>query len=59
MNYTYGLSCINTFLYSGASIVLNKYSLLERGFWDLIKKYNPTSFSGVPYTYEILYKIRL
>ena len=57
MNYTYGLSCINTFLYSGASIVLNKYSLLERGFWDLMKKYKPTSFSGVPYTYEVLHKI--
>ena len=57
MNYTYGLSCINTFLYSGGSIILNKYSLLERGFWNLLKLYNPTSFSGVPYTYEILYKI--
>lgn len=59
MNYTYGLSCINTFLYSGGSIVLNKYSLLERGFWDLLEKYNPTSFSGVPYTYEILNRIGL
>ena len=57
MNYTYGLSCINTFLYAGGSIVLNKYSLLERGFWALLEKYSPTSFSGVPFTYEILYKV--
>ena len=57
MNYTYGLSCINTFLFSGASIVLNNHSILEKSFWELINKFKPTSISGVPYTYEILDKI--
>tara|TARA_B100000242_G_scaffold276529_1_gene232475 strand:+ start:414 stop:1814 length:1401 start_codon:yes stop_codon:yes gene_type:complete len=57
MNYTYGLSCINTFLFSGASIVLNNHSILEKSFWELINNFKPSSISGVPYTYEILNKI--
>ena len=57
MNYTYGLSCINTFLYVGASIVLNNHSILEKSFWELVNKFKPTSIAGVPYTYEILNKI--
>ena len=49
MNYTYGLSCINTFLFSGASILLNNYSIFERDFWNIVKKFRPNSISGVPY----------
>lgn len=57
MNYTYGLSCINTFLFNGSSILLNNHSILEKSFWDLVNKFKPTSISGVPYTYEILNRI--
>ncbi len=57
MNYTYGLSCINTYLFSGASIVINNNSILEKSFWESINKFKPTSISGVPYTYEIFNKI--
>ena len=57
MNYTYGLSCINTFLCAGASIILNNHSILEKNFWELINKYKPTSIAGVPYTYEILHRL--
>jgi len=56
MNYTYGLSCINTFLYSGGSIILNSDAITTKGFWINLEKYKPTYFSGVPYTYEILSK---
>ncbi|WP_269622648.1 AMP-binding protein [Prochlorococcus marinus] len=59
MNYTYGLSCINTLLFSGGSIIVNKHSLVERSFWDLVAKYSPTTLAGVPYTYEMLYRIGL
>ena len=56
MNYTYGLSCINTFLYSGGSIILNSDAITTKGFWINLEEYKPTFFSGVPYTYEILSK---
>lgn len=54
MNYSYGLSIINTHLISGASLVLNNNSVMERSFWDLIQRHSPSSLGGVPYTYELL-----
>ena len=58
MNYSYGLSIINSHLYVGAKIVVTEKSLIQRDFWELVKINNVTSLSGVPYTYEILKKLR-
>lgn len=58
MSYTYGLSIINTHLYVGASIILTQKSIMEREFWHQFKEYQATSFGGVPYTYEMLEKLR-
>ena len=55
--YVYGLSVINTHILKGASIVLTNSSLIEKKFWDYIKKFKVTNFSGVPYSYFILEKI--
>lgn len=58
MNYTYGLSIINSHLLVGATIVMTKYTLMQREFWDSFRKNEATSFGGVPYTYEMLKKLR-
>jgi acyl-coenzyme A synthetase/AMP-(fatty) acid ligase len=58
-NYSYGLSVINSHLLSGASILLTNRSLLDAEFWKLINELNVTSLAGVPYSYEILLKLRL
>lgn len=58
MNYTYGLSIINSHLLVGATILLTEHSITTREFWNFFKAENATSFGGVPYTYEILRKIR-
>lgn len=58
-NYSFGLSIINSHLLAGASIVLTDRSLLDSGFWKLINDHKVTSLSGVPYTYEMLLKLRL
>jgi len=58
MNYSYGLSIINTHLSNGASIVLTEDSLMSKEFWALIKEKNVTNFGGVPYIYEMLKKLR-
>ena len=58
MNYTYGLSIINTHIYSGATIYLTEKTILEKQFWDFFAKYHITSFGGVPYTYEMLDRFR-
>ena len=59
MSYVYGLSIINTHLYNGATIVLNKYSVIEREFWNKVQNYKVTNFGGVPFTYSILNRIDL
>lgn len=58
-NYSYGLSVINSHLFSGASVALTNRSLLDAGFWKLINELNVTSLAGVPYSYEMLLKLRL
>ena len=58
MNYSYGLSIINSHICVGAKIVITNKSLIQRGFWELMKTHSVTSLSGVPYTYEILKKLR-
>ncbi|MCM1244956.1 MAG: AMP-binding protein [Roseburia sp.] len=54
MNYTYGLSVVNTHFFSGATILLTDRSVIDRKFWDFFRKYQVTSLAGVPYTYELL-----
>lgn len=57
MNYTYGLSIINSHLMVGATLILTEKTLIQREFWNMFVKYQVTSFGGVPYTYEILDKL--
>lgn len=59
MNYTYGLSIINSQLSAGGSIVMSEATLMDRKFWEQIESYTPTYFGGVPYTYEMLNRIGL
>lgn len=58
MNYTYGLSIINSHLYVGATLLLTDKTLMEKGFWTFFNEQKATSFGGVPYTYEMLDKLK-
>ena len=58
MNYTYGLSIINTHISVGATILLTDKTLMQKEFWQFFKERGATSFGGVPYTYEMLDKLR-
>lgn len=58
MNYTYGLSIINSHLLVGATILLTDKGLMQKEFWNFFKSEGATSFGGVPYTYEMLDKLR-
>ena len=57
INYSYGLSIINSHLLIGAAIVLTDKTVFFRDFWILFKDYKCTSFAGVPYTYTMLKRI--
>lgn len=58
MNYTYGLSIINSHLLVGATILVTEKAIMQKDFWEFFKKESATSFGGVPYTYEMLDKLR-
>lgn len=58
MNYSYGLSIINTHLAVGATILVTDKGLMQKEFWSFFKEQKVTSFGGVPYTYEMLDRLR-
>ena len=56
IQYSYGLSIVNSHLMVGATILLTKKSIIEKNFWTFFKKNKATSLSGVPFTFEMLKK---
>ncbi len=58
MSYSYGLSIINSHLLAGATIVLTDGSIVLRNFWKIFNENQCTSFAGVPYSYQLLYKTK-
>jgi long-chain acyl-CoA synthetase len=58
MHYTFGLSIINSHIALGATILVTKQPLLSKEFWNFVRAHEATSLSGVPYSFEILSRIR-
>ena len=58
MNYVYGLSIINSHFLVGATLLLTDRGLMQKEFWNFFREAGATSFGGVPYTYEMLDKLR-
>jgi len=58
MYYSYGMSVINSHLIKGATILLTDKAVMQREFWSFIKEQKATSIAGVPYTYEMLKRLR-
>ena len=58
MHYSFGISIINSHLIKGATILLNSRSIIEKEFWAFFREQQASSLSGVPYTFEILKKLR-
>lgn len=58
MHYSFGLSIINSHLRVGGTLLLTGDSIITRHFWDFFKSQKATSFSGVPYTYEVLRRLK-
>ena len=59
MQYTYGLSVLNSHFQSGACVLLTKSSVVQQGFWKFFERAGGTSLAGVPYTYELLRRLHL
>ncbi|MCL2578855.1 MAG: AMP-binding protein [Oscillospiraceae bacterium] len=58
IHHTMGLSVICSHISAGAKVLLNSLSLMEAAYWDFFKEHKPTTFTGVPYSYEVLKRLR-
>lgn len=58
MYYSFGMSVINSHLIKGANILLSDKAVIQKDFWTFLKEQKATSISGVPYTYEMLKRLR-
>lgn len=58
IQYTMGLNVINSHLYVGATVLLIKSNLMSMDFWNFIKEQRGTNFTGVPFSYEVMMKLR-
>ncbi len=58
MYYSYGMSVINSHFVKGATLLLTQKTVLEKEFWDFARSERATSIAGVPYTYEMLKRLR-
>lgn len=58
MYYSFGLSIINSHLLKGATILLTDKTYAQREFWNFLRENEATSMAGVPYTWEMLRRLR-
>ena len=58
MQYVYGTSIVNTHLMQGATLLLTTKGFMQKEFWQFFTEQGATSIAGVPYTYEMLKKLR-
>lgn len=58
-HYVYGLSIVHLAATHGASLFFPESSFVQRDFWDQGKQFGVTDFSGVPFHYEALDRLRL
>ena len=56
--YTMGLSVVFSHLSVGATVLATDLNMTQREFWIFLKEQKATSFTGVPYSFEILRMMR-
>lgn len=57
--YTMGLSMVFSHFYVGATVLITNLSMTDRNFWRFMKDECASSFTGVPYSFEILNLMRI
>ena len=56
--YTMGLSMVFSHLRVGATILITGLSMTDPNFWKFLKEQHATSFTGVPYSFQVLNLMR-
>ena len=55
--YTFGMSIVNSHIFSNSKIILNNDSLFNKIFWQKMIKFKVSNFGHVPFGLEILRKL--
>ena len=58
LHYSYGLSVFHSHLLAGATLVCTNQSVIARPFWEVFREQSCTSIAGVPFTYQMLDRLR-
>ena len=58
LQYSYGLSVLNTIMEARGSFVITEMSPVQRDFWDLIVDQHVTDFSAVPFVFDTIKRMR-
>jgi len=58
LNYSFGMSVVNSHLAVGGSIVLTSQSLANPALWKRASSFHVTTLPGVPAQYELLHRLR-
>ena len=56
--YTMGLSMVFSHLRVGATVLITNHNMTDAAFWKFLKDEHATSFTGVPYSFQILNLMR-
>lgn len=59
ISYVYGLSVVNSHLLADAEILLPPGNMFQASYWNYLEEMKVSSFCGVPYTYEIMSRLRI
>ena len=57
LSYTFGLSILHTHIMVGATLLVPYSKIYQAAFWKFFQENHGTTFSGVPYTFELLEKL--
>lgn len=58
LNYSFGMSIVNSHLAVGGSIVLTSQSLANPALWKRASSFQATTLPGVPAQYDLLHRLR-
>lgn len=58
VNYTMGLSTVNTHLFLGATCIITKHSPMSKEYWNFLENNGVTNIVGVPFSYEIMDRLK-
>lgn len=56
--YTMGLSMVFSHFKVGATVLITDRKMTDPAFWQFLKEEEATSFTGVPFSFEVLDKLR-